>query len=76
MEEFLEELADWTKGMAKSIELFTWGEHFLRVWEIWKLEGPEETGKMLRKHRRRLESVEKKLEKSPDKEPEVVQRQM
>ena len=75
-EDLLEELADQVKGAMDSIELFTWGEHFLRVWEMGKPEGLEEVENFLRKHRRRLErkeaEKEKELGKKPEKEPEVV----
>ena len=48
-EELLEELVSNTKVIA--MDLFTQGEHFLRVQEMGRLEGPEETELVVRRHR-------------------------
>jgi len=63
-----------TKALSASLELFTWGEHFLRVWEMGKLEGLEEMETVLRKHRRRLRtgSKENELERDPEGGLDVV----
>jgi len=42
-EALMEELVSNTKVIADAMDLFMWGEHFLRVWKMGKLEGPEET---------------------------------
>ena len=46
------------------MELFTWGEHFLMIWEVGKPEGQEAVESVLRRHHRRLGtgSREKELE--------------
>ena len=42
-EDLLEELVANTKVIMDSMDLFMWGEHFLRVREMGRLEGPERT---------------------------------
>ena len=48
-EALLEEMVSNTKVMMDVMDLFTWGEHFLRVREMGKLEGPEETELVVRR---------------------------
>src|SRR5882724_10733241 len=68
-EALLEEMVSNTKVIADTMDLFTWGERFLRVWEMGKLEGLEETELVVRRHRRRMG---KGKGKEPEKNPEVV----
>jgi len=56
------------------MELFIWGEHFLRTWEMGKLEGPEEVESVLRRCHRRWGTGSK--EKELELEPEVVLEKM
>ena len=42
LEELLEELVSNTKVIADAMDLFTWGECFLRVREMGRPEGPED----------------------------------
>ena len=41
-EEILQDLVDQTKASSDAMELFTWGECFLRNWEMGKVEGLDE----------------------------------
>ena len=50
-EDLLEELVANTKVIADMMDLFTWGECFLRVWEMGRPEGPEGTEMVVRRHR-------------------------
>jgi len=50
-EELLEELVSITKVIADTMDLFMHGECFLRVQEMGKLEGLEETELVVRRHR-------------------------
>src|SRR5882724_4008707 len=50
-ETLMEELVSNTKVIADVMDLFMWGEHFLRVREMGKPEGPEETELVVRRHR-------------------------
>jgi len=52
-------LVDQTKASSDFLELFMWGERFLQIWEMGKLEGSEEVEMVLRRHRRKLGSKEK-----------------
>jgi len=52
-EGILQELVEQTKASSDAMELFMWGEHFLRTWEMGKLEGSEEAESVLRRHHRR-----------------------
>ena len=47
-EELLEELVSNTKVIADAMDLFTWGEQFLRVREMGRPEGPEENELVVR----------------------------
>ena len=70
-EGILQELVDQTKASSDMMELFVWGEHFLRTWEMGKLEGSEEAESLLRRHHRQwTESREKEME--PERELEVA----
>ena len=72
-EALMEELVSNTKVIADAMDLFTWGECFLRVREMGKLGGPEETELMVRKHRKRMgKGKGKDLERNPEVAPEVV----
>ena len=48
-----------------------WGDWFLRVQELGKLEGPEEVKRELRKCRRRFVVEGKGKGKEPERKPEV-----
>jgi len=61
-EELLEELASNTKVIADAMDLFLRGEHFVRVWEMGRPEGPAESEMVVRRHRMM----------GPEKEPEDV----
>src|SRR5882724_12595513 len=50
-EELLEELVFNTKVITGAMDLFTCGEHLLRVQEMGRLEGLEETELVVRRHR-------------------------
>ena len=65
-EELLEELVSNTKVIVDMMDLFMWGEHFLRVLEMVRPERPEETELVVRRHR----MMEKG--KGPEKNLEVV----
>ena len=65
-EELLEELVSNMKVIADVMDLFMQGECFLRVCEMGRLEGPEETEVMVRRHR----MMEKG--KEPEKNPEEI----
>ena len=71
-EDILQDFVDQTKASLDTMELFTWGEYFLRTWEIGKLEGKEEVESVLRRHQRRTGSREKEPEKDLEVELEVV----
>src|SRR5882724_9669145 len=66
-EELLEELVCNTKVIMDAMDLFMRGEHFLRVREMGRPEGPEGTEMVVRRHRmmgqEKLESV---LEVEPE----------
>src|SRR5882724_9800246 len=47
-EALMEEMVSNTKVIVDVIDLFTWGEWFLRVWEMGKPEGPEEAELVVR----------------------------
>jgi len=68
-EELLEELVSNTKVIADVMDLFTQGEHFLRVQEMGRLEGPEGTEMVVRRHR--MMGQEKEPEGVPEVEPEA-----
>src|SRR5882724_4374488 len=71
MEGILQKLVDQTKASSDAMELFVWGEHFLRTWEMGKPEGSEEVESVLRRHHRQwTESREKEME--PERELEVA----
>ena len=66
-----------TKVIVDAMDLFTWGENFLRVREMRKLEGPEESELVVRRHRRRVvkgkgKEPERNLEVVPEVVPESV----
>ena len=61
----LEEMVSNTKVITDMMDLLMRGEHFLRVWEMGKPEGPEETELVVRRHRRRMG-------KGKGKEPEGI----
>ena len=63
-EALLEEMVSNTKVIMDVMDLFTQGEWFLRLWEMGKLEGPEESELVVRRHRRRMG-------KGKGKEPEA-----
>jgi len=72
-EALMEEMMSNTKVIIDAMDLFTWGEHFLRVWEMGKLEGPEEAELVVRRHRKRMgKGKVKELERNPEVAPEVV----
>ena len=73
-EDILQDLVNQTKASLDAMELFMWGEHFLRVLEMEKLEGPGEVENVLWRQRRRLgtRSKEKELERNPERSPEMV----
>ena len=50
-EELLEDLVSNTKVIADAMDLFIWGERFLRVREMGRLEGPEGNEMVVRRHR-------------------------
>ena len=68
-EELMEEMVSNTKVIADAMDLFMQGECFLRVWEMGKPEGLEETELVVRRHRRRMG---KGKGKEPERNPEVV----
>ena len=59
-----------TKVIADAMDLFMWGECFLRVWEVGRPEGPEENELVVRRHR--MMGKGKESEKNPEVAPEVV----
>ena len=66
-EALLEEMVSNTKVIVDAMDLFTRGERFLRVWEMGKPEGPEETELVVRRHRRRMgKGKGKELERNPE----------
>ena len=66
-----DKLADHSKLMSDAIELLTCGECYLRVWEMGKLDGPEEVEVVLkRRNHPGISELEK--EKDERKSPEVV----
>ena len=75
--ELLEELVSNTKVIMDAMDLFTCGEHLLRVQEMGRLEGLEETELVVRRHRmmEKGKGPEKNLEVGsggvPEKEPEA-----
>jgi len=72
-EALLEEMLSNTKVIADVMDLFTQGEHFLRVREMGKLEGPEEAELVVRRHRKRMgKGKGKELERNLEVVPEVV----
>src|SRR5882724_3708582 len=76
-EGLLEELVSNTRVIADVMDLFMWGEHFLRVLEMVRPERPEETELVVRRHRmmEKGKGLEKNLEVGsegvPEKEPEA-----
>src|SRR5882724_11888146 len=68
-EELLEELASNTKVITDAMDLLLPGEHFMRVWEMGRLEGLAETEMVVRRHR--MMGPEKELEDVPEVEPEA-----
>ena len=68
-EELLEELVSNTKVIVDAMGLFTWGECFLRVQEMGRPEGPEETELVVRRHR--MMGKGKELEGIPEVELEA-----
>jgi len=72
-EAFMEEMVSNIKVIADVMDLFTWGEHFLRVWEMGKQEGLEESELVVRRHRRRMwKGKGKELESNLEVVPESV----
>ena len=67
-EELLEDLVSNTKIITDAMDLFMQGEHFLRVQEMGRPEGPEATKMVVRRHRM---MGEEELERLPEVEPEV-----
>ena len=62
-----------TKVIMDVMDIFTRGEHFLRVWEMGRLEGPEESELVVRRHRRRMgKGKGKELERNLEVVPEGV----
>ena len=69
----MEEMVSNTKVIVDVMDLFTWGKHFLRVQEMGKPEGLEESELVVRRHRRRMgKGKGKELERNPEVAPEVV----
>src|SRR5882724_7415024 len=72
-EALMEEMVSNTKVITDVMDLFMWGEHFLRVREMGKLEGPEEAELVVRRHRKRMgKGKGKEPERNPEVVPEVV----
>ena len=72
-ETLLEEMMSNTKVIVDAMDLFTWGEWFLRVQEMGKLEGTEEAELVVRRHRKRMgKGKGKEPERNPEVVPEVV----
>ena len=73
-ETLLEEMVSNTKVIMDVMDLFTRGEHFLRVREMGRLEGPEEAELVVRRHQRmgKGKGKGKELERNPEVAPEVV----
>ena len=69
-EELLEELMSNTKVIVDVMDLFMRGERFLRVQEMGRPEGPEETELVVRRHR--MMEKGKGLEGIPEVEPEAL----
>ena len=67
----MQDLIDHVKSGADSLELFTWGDHFLQMQEMGKLEGPEVETE-LRPCRRKMvfEGKGKGKERDPGERPE------
>ena len=75
-EALLEEMVSNTKVIVDAMDLFMQGEHFLRVREMGKPEGLEESELVVRRHRRRMgkgkgKELERNLEVVPEGVPEV-----
>ena len=75
-ETLLEEMVSNTKVIVDVMDLFTWGEQFLRVQEMGKLEGLEVSELVVMRHRRRMgkgkgKELERNLEMVPEGVPEV-----
>src|SRR5882724_9095180 len=75
-EALMEEMVSNTKVITDVMDLFMQGEHFLRVREMGKLEGPEEAELVVRRHRKRMgkgkgKEPESNLEVVPEGVPEV-----
>ena len=69
----MEEMVSNTKVIVNAMDLFTWGEHFLRVREMGKLEGLEEAELVVRRHRKRMgKGKGKEPERNLGVTPEVV----
>jgi len=72
-EALMEEMVSNTKVITDVMDLFMQGEHFLRVREMGKLEGPEEAELVVRRHRKRMgKGKGKEPERNPEVVPEVV----
>jgi len=71
MEGILQELVYQTKASLDTMELFMWGECFLRTQEMGKLEESEEAESVLGRHYRRWTGSREK-ETEPVQEPEVA----
>ena len=69
-EGLLEELVSNTRVIADMMDLFMQEEHFLRVQEMGRPEGPEENELVVRRHR--MMGKGKEPEKNPEVVPEVV----
>ena len=72
----LEELADHSKLTAHAVELLTCRKHYLRVWEMGKMDGLEEVEVALkpRKNHPGINELERGMDErqSPEVAPEVV----
>ena len=66
MEGILQELVDQTKAYSDMMELFVWGECFLRTQEMGKPEAPEEAESVLRRHHRRWGTRSREKEMEPE----------
>ena len=73
-EALMEELVLNTRVIVDAMDLFTQGEHFLRVQEMGKPEGPEETKLVVRRYKMmgKGKEPEKNLEVAPEVVPESV----
>ena len=73
-EDHFELLSNNLKSIVDLVELFTCGEHYLRVWEMGRPEVPKGLEYIPRKTRQRLGSFEQQGRdpiREPEKEPEV-----